>query len=540
MANIREASAPGDLGLRPDDRASDALANSGRRIAALYGEAGDAINDTGRRVASAGMDVATVAEKYMEHREISQGAAESSKTLTNLDQQWNDRVKNADPNDPSVAAKFKEEVVDPTLDKLNSSFMTEGGQKYAESTVERFRSHFDEKTAADMSRLAREAVSQNIETLKNQLSNMAISDPTSLKTSLGMVEHSVGAMVDSSPNLKGVDAASIKLQLVGDTQKAIVKAAAIGAINENPEAGLKQFSSPEYSKYISGAELKTLESQANAVKRAARIEENYALQTQKMQKQDVSDDREGKYLQKMTSDDPRERAGFTPKAVAGDFDLTREARERLISMADRATKPETDAKISKQTSVELFNKIRADDNADPVKLKNMVDDQYSAGNLSWGDRTNLMKEVEDRKTPEGLALAQDRAQFFKQYAGAIANQTIGASGKMEVYDPQMGSPKLYAAERDARRVEQDLKSKGLDPHLAYDPSSEYFIGKMVPKWRGSMQGDLTSRAETPAKTDTGVPPNLMGIASLSFSKARNLYRDDTSGKLYRPDGTEVK
>jgi hypothetical protein len=352
-----------------------------------------------------------------------------------------------------------------------------------------------------MSRLARVAVGQNIETLKNQLSNMAISDPTSLKTSLGMVEHSVGAMVDSSPNLKGVDAAAIKLELVGNTQKEIVKAAAIGAINANPEAGLKQFSSPEYSKYISGAELKTLEAQAKSVERAKRVDENYALQNQKLEKQEASDSREGQYLVKMHSDDPKERAAVSAKAIATDFTLTREARERMLSMVDRSTKPETDAKISRQTSVELFNRMRSADSTDPMKMKNWVDDAYAAGNLSWGDRTALIKEVEDRKTPEGLALAQDRGEFFKQYAGAIAGRA---------YDPVVGSPKLYMAERDARRIEQDLKQRGLDPHLAYDPTSEYFIGKKVPKWAGSMQDDLTNKAApaTPKRDDVmpAIPP----------------------------------
>jgi len=403
-------------------------------------------------------------------------------------------------NDPTIAAKFREEVVEPTLEKMRDGFMTEGGVKFAESHVQQFRNHFVSKTSADMARLAGVAAKKNIETLTNQLSNAAISDPTSLKTSLSLVESSVGAMVDSSPNLRGADGAAMKLELTQASQAAIVKAAAIGAIAANPEAGLKEFSSEKYSKYISGVELRQLEQQAKSVQRAARIEENYALQTQKMFKQEVSDQREGEYLKKMTSDDPKVRATFTPKAIANDMELTREARERMISMADRATKPETDAKISRDTTVKLFNVMRQD-NSDPVKLKNKIDDEYAAGNLTWSDRTNLIKEVEERKTPEGLALAQDRAQFFKQYAGAIAGRG---------YDPVTGSPKLYVAERDARRIEQDLKQKGLDPHLAYDPTSEHFIGKKIGKWAGSMQGDLTGRAAATAapRNDTmpAIPP----------------------------------
>lgn len=503
MPNIREFQTPNDLSIRPDSRADESLANSGRRIAALYNQAGEAINDTGRRVAGAVVDVGNVAQKAVEHQEISAGAAESVKVLAALDARWNDLFSKAAPNDQTVGPKFREEVVEPTLEKLRDGFITEGGQRFAETSVEKYRNHFFEKTSADMSRLARTAVSVNIETLRNQLSNMAIGDPTSLKTSLGMVEHSIGAMVDSSPNLRGVDGAAMKLEMTLDVQKSIVKAAALGAIAANPEAGLKQFSGPEYSKFISGVELRQLEQQAKAVQTAQRVDQERQVRLQKQAAQEVSDARENDYFAKLHSDNPKERASVSAHDIATDERLSREARQRMVAIVDRTNKPETDAKISRATTVELFNRMRADDNADPVKMKGWIDDAYSAGNLSWGDRTSLIKEVEDRKTPAGLALAQDRAQFFKQYAGAIANNVKGADGKTEFYDPQMGSPKLYGAERDARRVEQDLKQRGLDPHLAYDPTSEYFLGKKVPKWRGSMQGDLTDKAASPANPPAG-------------------------------------
>jgi len=52
MPNIREFQPPQDLGLRPDDRAMESTANSGRRIAALYGQSAEAQSDIGRRVKS--------------------------------------------------------------------------------------------------------------------------------------------------------------------------------------------------------------------------------------------------------------------------------------------------------------------------------------------------------------------------------------------------------------------------------------------------------------------------------------------------------
>jgi hypothetical protein len=113
------------------------------------------------------------------------------------------------------------------------------------------------------------------------------------------------------PEPQGRRRRRIKIELTDAAQAAIVKAAAIGAIAKNPDAGLKQFSKPEYSKYISGAELKQLEQQAKTVERARRVDENYALQNQKLFKQEASDTREGEYLQKLHSDDPKDKTSVS-------------------------------------------------------------------------------------------------------------------------------------------------------------------------------------------------------------------------------------
>jgi hypothetical protein len=439
--------------------------------------------------------------KWAENREVSKSAADSAKTLAGLDQKWNETVKSADPNDPTVANKFREEVVEPTLQALRDGPITEGGQRFAEATAQRFRNHFFEKTTSDMARLAGVAARQNIETLTNQLSNAALSDPTSLKTSLGLIEHSVGSMVDSSPNLGGADAARIKMELSFDAQKAIVKAAAVGAISANPDEGLKRFSSPEFSKYISGADLKALEQRAKEVQRADRVEQNYARTIQKQEKQEASDAKEGEYLQKLHSDDPKEQAQVSTRAIVNDFTLTREARERMVGIVERKTKEETPSRVSSSTFVNLLRDLRATDvDTDAVMSKAWearLKDPGTEGSLSEKDFNQFRAELVARKTPEGAALEKDRSAFFKNYAQSIVGRD---------YDPVIGSPKLYAAEMDARRMEADLRKQGKDPHTLYDPSSPDFFGKRVGKYSGSMQVDLAVRAETPgAKREDAMP-----------------------------------
>jgi hypothetical protein len=165
-------------------------------------------------------------------------------------------------------------------------------------------------------------------------------------------------------------------------------------------------------------------------------------------------------------------------------------------------------------------------------------DPGKPGSMTEHDFNQFREEVVARKTPEGAALERDRASFFKNYGQAIAGSS---------YTPAVGDPKVYNAEMDARRMEGMLRSKGLDPHLAYDPSSEYFLGKpeRIAKWAQSMQMDLQTRAEQPAAvagkpTTPTVPPSLRGIAALSHNKDWTLFRDDTTGKVYNAQGDEVK
>jgi hypothetical protein len=507
MPNIRENNAPQDIGLRPTEIGVDATAAAARRGGSFFNAAAEAISDEGRRWASTINDVGNVAYKFMEHREVSAGAAKYAELQDNLTKQWNNTLKdpNFDPNDPSVAAKFREEVVKPALDKYSEGFSTEGGQKFAEHKVESLRAHLFEKTAADQSTLAGIAARNNIANSTTAMSNTAINDPSSVPNLLAGVDHSIGAMVDSSPTLSPVDAARARTELSQTAKAAIIKAGAIGAIQKsgNPEETAAEWIK-KYPDYINGAEAQTLGSNARQQIRAR----NYDYETNRRREKEVVQDRSNeltaKYLIDVRSQDPKLANDPTAVKILNDPGLTKTDKNNLLNYVDRQLKPETDSRLSQQTFVGLLRDLRAPD-ADPDKVMQKawdarLTDPGKPGSMSEKDFNQFRAEVIARKTPEGAALERDRALFFKQYADAFS----GGRGK---YDPVGGSPKLYAAEMDARRMEADLRKKGLDPHLIYDPSSEHFLGKpeRIARYAGSMQSDLSTKAETPAKRDDVMP-----------------------------------
>jgi hypothetical protein len=408
-----------------------------------------------------------------------------------------------------------------------------------------------------MATLAGVAAKSNINSLTNQLSNAAISDPSSLKTSLGLVEHSIGSMVDSSPTLRGVDAGKLKSELTDAAQAAIVKAAAIGAISANPEKGLKQFSGPEYSKYISGVELRQLEQQARSVERAQRVDENYRRKNNELAKEETSDARESEYLQKLHSDDPKERSAVTAHAIANDFNLTRQARERMINIVERETKPETAAKISNAEATDLISRIRAPE-GDPRRITdlNPVYEAYEKGKLNKSDLKFVRDEFTSMRTPDGAELGAQQDEFIKGFKSSIthANSLLGK------LDPS-GDQKLYEFTRNIQKKVAEYRKAGKDPRDLFDPAKPDYMGSqaalapyqkslkdsmesMAERMRSSMEASPPPAPAAPKPTrmvgDVPVPAALGGIADLQFNKSTQQWRDKASGKVYDRKGGEIE
>src|SRR5690348_592115 len=138
-------------GLQPTELGVHARFQAGLHIGALYREAG-------YELGSAVGESINQAVEFQAHREISHGAAGYAGLISSLTDEWNKRAAAADPNDPAVAVKFHNEILNPALDKFQEGFLTQRGQTWATGRAEHLRDHFFQKTAADMSTLAGEAV----------------------------------------------------------------------------------------------------------------------------------------------------------------------------------------------------------------------------------------------------------------------------------------------------------------------------------------------------------------------------------------------
>src|SRR5215470_19920015 len=127
MAKFPTYDAP-PLEIRPTETGIDAIQQAARRTGAFYGQAAEDYVGAGHRLGSAIQLASNVVQRFQEHREISAGAKNFAQMQDDLTTAWNHTINapGVDANDPAVAAKFRENVLEPALDKFaNQGFLTE-------------------------------------------------------------------------------------------------------------------------------------------------------------------------------------------------------------------------------------------------------------------------------------------------------------------------------------------------------------------------------------------------------------------------------
>lgn len=535
MPQLKEYTASVDK-LQPTDRGTDAYAAAGRRIGGFYNQAADAIKGGARAEADAAGDVAKsfsgVAtdvtdalkqqEDYAGHRAIAKGAPASMQMLAGLSDKWDATVKNADPNDPSVAAKFRESVMEPALENFKDAYSgTDLGSKWAEQTVDQMRKHLFEKTAADMSTLAGDAVAVNVKQLGNSISNSARSSPDlhNVDFLLNKTDGDVDAIISSSPNLKGTAAAKARMQLTEQIKEQTVKAGALGAMEKaaDPEAVADTFAK-RYPQYINGQEIDQFAKMARYYKRVGESEDRaQRVQADYVAKKDFNDK-----INKLEMSTTPKSVGDPPTLPKDYWDTLRDLSShpgaslepgRLASMETKGNaitaalnKPEPLGRVSHDTTMTLLKQMRASDDT-RLTDNTAIYEAYGNGKLSRADFNFLNNEFTQMKTPQGEALGRDRTEFFKKYAGAV-------DGAMDYGGHSaLGSQRMYAFEMDARRQEEDLRKQGKDPHQLYDPSSPNFIGNQVPKYQTTLTESMQWNKEISEQKKKGAAPantNLTG------------------------------
>jgi hypothetical protein len=458
----------GPQGFRPTDMGIDAAVQSARRIGGIYNDVASAERQTGNQFAEAlgqGVKAAgDAAVAYMDHQQISAGQPAALQLMDGLQQQANAILKNSDPNNQAVYGKFRDDVMEPALEKFQESFTTENSQRWAMEQANGIREHLHHTIIADMSTMAANAVTVNLNQSANAASNLVFNDPSALDFTLRALEHSTGAVVASSLNITPEDAGRVKGEVLQKIRETVVRAAVQGAIAKNPDAGLAMAQDPKYAPYINGAEANTLYKESVRANKADALLQRQ-IQHEKLEQN--SDAQEQRVMESYFNPDPT-----APRIPVKDIlmlqGVTAAAKSRMLNIAyTSANKMEVSEAQSAENSAAMMHDIWNGKITDIDTLRDAV----AQNKIRYGDYKHLEGEFLNPNDPASGTLRQSRADFFRSYSSVV--NPIYADGTR---DPE-NSRREYNLLVYAHQQDDQIRAKGGNPADLYDPFSKDFIGR---------------------------------------------------------------
>lgn len=552
MAVLKEYNSPNaGGGLRQNNAGISALESEASTVIRTASLAERETWIAGRAIGGAIKATGDVAERafeqYVVQPEISKGAAALAGYQDNLTTKWNELAKTANVNDASIRQKFIEDELEPSLQKFNEGFQTAEGKKFAESQSNSFRKHMFEKTTADMATRAGEAIVQNVSTLRNTLSNTVRNDPSSYDHSTAMVDASVRELVANTPGLSAAAAAKIEGSVATGIKSELAKATILGVAERNPDKAQEMINSGKFDKLIDGTEMSNM---VKTMKNASRADQNFARIEKERQEAAVSEATADSYVTRMYGGVGTKLPSV--KEIALDPNLSLKDRRMLIDTAMKRSEQTPD------TAPVLDNPDRVNDLmsrlTDPVRSLKLADLVQAVQDKEMSDATfnrlnGLRKEIDAEPFKDPAIKAT-----FDAVEATLTNKIPG----MNNADPKgqeavsrwklQVMPQLLALQKAGKLTPADLDMS--DPNSFISKSYKPFERTMAQKisdYTAEMSATGAKPVVSAAPTATvkeydgsNPPPSLRGIASLTYSPSKKMFRDDTTNKLYDKNGNEVK
>lgn len=220
------------------------------------------------------------AEQHIAQNETSKLAADLATAHAELADQWRDAVQHADPNDHELASRFMEQKVKPRLAGLGDGLITEQAQQAHERASAGLTAELFTKSAADQANLAGEAAIANLDTMRNQYSNVVRNDPTALNSVQALTQASIDGLV-AAHGLPREAALKLSNQVLAEN----AKSAAYGAADLNPDEAKASLARGDYDKWLDGTTVKSISNYADQ-RKEAKERDARAAETEQ-QKQEV-------------------------------------------------------------------------------------------------------------------------------------------------------------------------------------------------------------------------------------------------------------
>lgn len=450
-------------------------------------------------------------EEHVAQNEMSKMAADLATAHAELQTEWDDAVKTADPNDHEMASRFMQERIKPRMDKIGSGLLTSQAQNMFTRSSAGVSAELFTRTHADQAHLAGEAAISNLDVVKNQLSNVARSNPGGLKNVLGLADMSIDGLVAQFglPREKA-------LELRNSVRGEIAKSAAYGAADMNPDQAKKDLESGVYNDYIDGTTVKTLSNYADSRIRAQAEQARAAAVEQRRVEDAAAEDIATQISTSII--DPESgverlppdyflnitKYGQMPGAKHGTVESLRSAGERMLKTPVLVS--DVDTRNNFMSRIWLQND-------DPNKLSLPdVDAAFGTGLLSKADHTMMRTSILDAgKDP-------NKAENMRQFARVMGSFKSFISKSSMLVSDKDGDQRYGQFQQEKAIQFQNGLSAGLTAKEMLDPRDKSYIFSDVQRYQPSADITRFQQGITGNITPVAPPPLVPWASAPSYVK----------------------
>ena len=520
MPNIREykSQVNGVGGLQPTDRGVSALSNAandvaqgGRTQAVMAERAGRSLESGVNALAQ---PIADIAETHYSKQDIIKYGADSAAAITALTAKWNDTRNHADPNDPLVAQRFNEEVLQPALSEFGKGYITKAGQQMALDFRTRMLDHFANVQDADQKIADRAAVEKNLVTMQNQNAVTLHTDPTSFD----LVNENTHNTVAAYKRAAGLDAASNAHldELEQGMLRTNARAAGRGMGDKNPDELIKAIDSGWASKYLTETDRQELRAYGEQQQREAKAAQRADITFKEHQDKEAAD----KALVGITTGltqpdgtlvpnpqvirDLRDKYAGLPGAESATYRAALGFANALQENRDNKFLPKTDAALREQ-----FDARAALQPDDPnVLTRTDIFKAYTNNQLSDKEYSVYQNQLSVMARDP---LKRDAYRQFNEWAATIKpsiDRSVFGGQADSVGAQAFGQFKIQARAAFEQAYEAGTWKQAITAHKGDD-----YIGNLAQPWQTSTQEQMrrmqtTFQNGTPILTGPITPPKV--------------------------------
>lgn len=417
----------------------------------------------GRALSNIGQDIGQLGEALQRRqvqREVSSVSADVAAAQAELTVAWQEALRTADPNDPDLAERFRNEQVAPRLQKIGEKANSRDAKLFYEKAAAGLGSSFLVTTEQGAASLAETAAVQNWQETLNRYGDAVTADPASFHTSIPTLDVLLEGMVQAN-GLSREQA----LVLETEGKNSVAFAAARGVIDRNAPFGKEAVESGEYAQYLRVEQKQRLIEYADAKMAAdARAEDDGIKQ--------AADAAAAEYLRRTTNPDGSMNVTALPDILAGvsrDPALARDpAQQRAVFNLVRGLASGDDAKVSNPA---ILNHILRETNAGRMSFEEAS--EYVGAGISYNDLQNqVVPTLRRQASPDGQA----ENERLKNHLSDV-EERLGISRSLFAIPDARANDAFRRYQDWFYREFERRRSEGKTVDALLNPNSPEFLGQ---------------------------------------------------------------